>query len=480
VNLLEKNLSQLIKEHQKTKIIATLGPKTNDLKMITKLIRAGTNLFRLNFSHESLAHHMQNILHIRKAEKSIGYPIGIIADIQGPKIRIGELSSKTLELKPNQEVTFTLDESKEKHHIHLPHPEIFELSDPIKTIFLNDGKIKLKVIESSSSMIKTKTLIGGTIHSKCGFNIPDNILPYPSLTQKDIDHIQLILNYEVDYIALSFVQTEEDIKLARQYIKDQAKIIAKIERKAALQNLDRIIETADAIMVARGDLGVECTLEKVPALQKLIIQHAIQYAKPVIVATQMLESMIQHPTPTRAEVSDIATAVYDGADAVMLTSETAIGNYPIACVKKMCEIIYETEKDPIYFESLKIEHPTVVESTVGAITHSVHQITTEYPSRAIVCFSYSGATAFKVAKERPVVPILSITPSQKIARQLTLAYGTLSTIASEINSFEEMIVKARKILQDINFAKKGDKIIMTAGIPFGSSNGTNSIHILEI
>ncbi len=476
-----QRLTKIGKKFRRTKIVATLGPNTCDLKSIKELIHAGANLFRINFSHDSIAHHMQTILYIREAEKSSHYPVGIIADIQGPKIRIGELVNGELELSPNQEIYFTLDNSFISNKvIHLPHPEIFELNEPIKDILLNDGKIKLKVTEITPTHIKTQVLIGGTIKSKCGFNLPNNILPFPSLTQRDIDHIQLILNHEVDYIAISFIQSEEDVHLARQYIRDQAKIIAKIERKSAIEHLDKIIEAADATMVARGDLGVECTAEKIPGLQKLIIKESIKQSKPVIVATQMMETMITNPVPSRAEVADIAAAIYDGADALALTAETAIGEYPIACVKKMSEIIFVTEKDPHYYENLLPREHFHVDSTLDAITHSLNQITQCSHAKAIVCFSHDEKTSLLVSKERPKIPIFVFTTSQKVARQMTLAYGIVCYLTSEISSFEEMISDARKILQEIKVGTKGDKVILTTALPFGNSTSTNSIHILEI
>ncbi len=462
-----------------TKIIATIGPSCQTKDKIKDLVLAGADVFRLNFSHGTIKSHSEEVKYIRQVEKELKKPIGIIADLQGPKLRIGQFQETSVELTEGQE--FILDMNEKKGNVHrvcLPHKEIFDVLKKDMELLLNDGKIRLKVVSHSKTKAKTIVQTGGVLSDHKGVNVPDVHLPISALTQKDISDLKAALKMGVDWIALSFVQSKEDVLAAKKYIKDKAWIIVKIEKPTAVNNIDAIIDATDAIMVARGDLGVESSLEKLPFLQKQIILKCRKAGKPVIVATQMLESMINAPLPTRAEVSDVATAVYEGADCVMLSAETAAGSYPVEAVQMMDRIIYATEHDPFYKKIIKIFNPPIDHDMTTAITSSIpHLADVLKNAKTIVTYSLSGRTTLCVAKERALLPILNLTKNINIVRRCTLVWGVQSVLVPSIKSFAEVGRIANKQVLKGNMAQKGDEIIIIAGMPFSLTGRTNNIHI---
>jgi len=464
---------------RKAKIVATIGPSTSSTKMIEDLVNVGADVFRLNFSHGTHADHKLRYDSIRAVEKKLNKPIAILADLQGPKIRVGTFKNKTEMLKVGQ--IFTLDNQDklgDENRVYLPHPELFAVASKGQHLLVDDGKIKLKILEVSKTKIKTEVIVPGAISDRKGVNVPDAILPIPALTEKDRVDLEFALGLGVDWIALSFVQKPADLHEARHIIKGRAWLMAKLEKPAALKNLEEIIEVSDGVMVARGDLGVELPPEKVPLAQKRIIQMARSYGRPVIIATQMLESMIYSPVPTRAEASDVAHAVYDGADAVMLSAESASGKYPIEAVEIMGKIISEVEKDNQNFmiqdhaESKAITEP-------DAICSALKEISQLLKLAAIVTYTSSGYTSLKAAKQRPINNIMSITPNLKTARRLALVWGLISVHGDGAHNLEEMERIAVETCLRYGFKPK-KKIVISAGIPFGKPGSTNLLKIAEL
>ncbi len=462
-----------------TKLVATLGPSSNTENKISKLISSGTNVFRLNFSHGLHEDHLKTIKIIRKLEKKTKFQIGILADLQGPKFRIGEVE-KNVKLKVND--IFILDKDKQegtKKRVYLGHSEIFSSIKINSIMLIDDGKIKLKVLSKRNDFIKTKVLIGGSLSSNKGVNLPNLILDTKPLTSKDKKDLNFILENEIDWIALSFVQKVDDVKYAKKIIKDKKPLISKIEKPSAIKELNEIIELSDGIMVARGDLGVELPPSNVPGVQKNIIMACRVLGKPVIVATQMLESMISTPVPTRAEASDVATAVFDGADAVMLSAETAVGKYPVDSVKTMSNILEATEKHIKLHphdspRSLKKEN-----SIYHAVSNSAVTLAETVNARAIVAFTASGKTAFRISRERPDLLLIVMTPDEKVRRKLSLLWGARSFV-SKVQGYEAAIKEARQTIKANKLAKMNENIIVVAGMPFGIEGTTNSIRVVTI
>lgn len=467
--------------HPQVKMIATLGPVSSSYDIIKGLEKAGTSLFRLNFSHGTHATHAENISHIRRVEEDCGRPLGILLDLQGPKIRIGAFKDASVHLQDGQ--TFCLDSDPtlgDAERVHLPHPTLFPVIQVGQVLLLDDGKIRLNVKAKTETTLTTIVEVGGILSSQKGVNLPGLTLPMTALTPKDKGDIQFGLTQDIDFICLSFVQRPEDILEARALVGDKLAIIAKIEKPAAVQSFDQIAAMADAIMIARGDLGVEMPQEDLPGLQKQFIRRCRQLGKPVVVATQMLESMVQSPTPTRAEVSDVATAVYDGADALMLTAETAIGGYPLEAISMMQRIIGRVEKDALYRSILNAVTIKPEPTTSDAITDSARAVAETIMASAIVTYTASGLTTQRASRARPTAPILGISGDKKVVRRLTLSWGVRSVLAPLDPKSETFIQESALFAKRYLGTLPGDKIVVTAGVPFGQIGSTNMLQVITV
>ncbi len=467
-----------IRRFRLTKIVATLGPSSSSPEMIRALFEAGVDMFRLNFSHGSHADHGERVKAIRALEHETGRPIAILADLQGPKLRLSTFANGPIDLTPGQ--SFRLDLSKEPGdvtRVGMPHPEIFAALEPEAELLLDDGKVRLRVVACGPDHADTVVVSGTRLSDRKGVNVPGVVLPLSPLTAKDRADLAFALDLGVDWVALSFVQRPEDVAEGRKLVAGRAALLCKMEKPQAIQHLDQIIEMSDGIMVARGDLGVELPAEDVPSIQKRIIRDSRMAGKPVIVATQMLESMISAPTPTRAEASDVATAVYDGADAVMLSAETASGAYPIEAVSIMDRIARRVEHDPLYRTIMDAQHPDPQHTAADAITAAARQVAHTIEAAAIVTYTTSGSTTLRAARERPEVPILCLTSSPETARRLAVAYGVHSVCTEDVESFSEMVQKAARIAHDDGLALEGQRLVITAGVPFGTPGNTNILRI---
>ena len=467
-----------------TKILATIGPSSATREQLEKLIDAGADAFRVNFSHGTHAEHKQRVKIIRQLEKEKGRFISILADLQGPKLRVGTFKEDKVLLKEGQ--TFTLDmnpEPGDDKRVCLPHKEIFEALKPGDDLLVNDGYIVLNVKSCDKKHAVTKVKVGGYISSHKGVNLPNTQLNISAITEKDREDLAFALKLGVDWIGLSFVQRAEDVREAKKLIGGKAWVISKLEKPSAIDDLDAIIQESDAIMVARGDLGVECPIQNVPVLQKKIVAACRKYARPVIVATQMLESMINNPTPTRAEVSDVATAVYDGADTVMLSAETAAGKYPTEAVQMMHKIVRQVEGDPLFFELMQTSRRRPCNSgEADAITFAASELSCVLKNvKAIVSYTTSGLTTFLTARERPYLPVLALTPDIAVARRLVLVWGVRPFVNKKsFKSFDHVEDSAVKAAVDNGYAKSGDHIIITAGFPLNVKGRTNMLHTVYI
>ena len=462
-----------------TKIVSTVGTATDGTSKLKSLIKAGVNVFRLNFSHGNHGDHLKRITNIRSVANEVGCNVAILADLQGPKFRIGEVKSDIKVIKGNNYIFDKNIEIGDFSRVNLSHDEIYESLSIGSNILMDDGKLQFVVKKISKDKINTEVVVGGYIKSNKGINLPDVVINTNPLTPKDIDDLKFILNQDVDWIALSFVQKLSDVEEVKKYIGDKAGVIAKIEKPSALKELTSIIGACDGIMVARGDLGVELPPEKVPGIQKEIILECRQAGKPVIVATQMLESMIDSPSPTRAEASDVATAVFDGADAVMLSAETAVGLFPTEAVTIMDRIICSAEK---HIKSHRGDGPQnlKVENFVyNAVSHSAVSLAESVKAKAVVAFTASGNTAYRMARERPDLLLVVMTPDEKVKRRLSLLWGAYSFF-SKVQGYEAAIEEARQIIRKQKFANNGDAIVVVAGMPFGISGSTNSIRVVNI
>ena len=466
---------------RKIKILATLGPASCAPEMIAKLLRAGADAFRVNMSHGDQATHAKTIAAIRAAEKGFGRPIGILCDLQGPKLRVGIFKDDRAVIRHGSH--FTLDRNPEpgdETRVCLPHPELFGVLTNGQRLLIDDGKLRFRVIRATADEILCSAEVGGVISNRKGVNVPDAVVPIPALTEKDRRDLAFAVENGADWIALSFVQRPEDVAEARKLMGGYGALISKIEKPAALDQLDAIIELSDGIMVARGDLGVELNPEEVPPLQKRIVEITRRSGTPVIVATQMLESMIESPAPTRAEVSDVANAVYDGADAVMLSAETASGQWPIEAVTIMHRIAMQVENDPGYKARVHFTQVRPDATTAEALAQASAAIAETVTVAGIIVFTGSGSTARRVARERPAVPMLVLTPSQKTARRLALLWGAHAVHTKDIGSFEEMIAKGKRMALRHGFGAKGSKLITLAGVPFGTPGSTNLLHVVTL
>ncbi len=470
-------------QNTNTKILATIGPATASKEILSKLIDAGADAFRFNFSHGTHEEHQERYKIVRELSKKKNRHISIVADMQGPKLRVGRFQNGAVTLKASQNFTLDLNEDPgDEKRVNLPHVEIFKAVKKGDKLLLNDGNIVLEVLSKDASHIKTKVIVGGKLSDHKGVNLPNITLPISALTPKDIDDVKFALKLGVDWISLSFVQKAQDVKDARKLIGKKALIISKLEKPSAMEELDEIISLSDAIMVARGDLGVECPIETVPVLQKKIISACRKQAKPVIVATQMLESMINAPTPTRAEVSDVATAVYDMADTVMLSAETAVGSYPVESVAMMHHIIEQVEHDSHFIECTNNNEAHVCSLESLGITYAAKELSEVLPNvAAIVTFTNSGFTTFSMSKERPDLPIVAITPHENVASRMGIVWGVRAVVDEKVFQNFDMIEDiANKHVKALSIGKKGEYIITTAGYPFGQTLLTNLLHTIKI
>ena len=473
--------SPIFSRNRKVKVLATLGPSSGSPAMIEKMYRAGVDAFRMNMSHGEHKAHAANVESIRALEKKVGRPIAILADLQGPKLRIGTFAKPPVMLKEGAK--FTLDMLRQKGdatRVSLPHKEILSTLQPGHTLLLDDGKIRLEVTKADGKSVETKVIVGGEISDRKGVNVPEVVLPVSSLTDKDRKDLAFALEQDVDWIALSFVQRPEDVAEARRLIGGKAALLAKIEKPAAIDRLDEILDLSDAVMVARGDLGVELLPEQVPPLQKKIVAAARKLGRPVVVATQMLESMIKSPTPTRAEVSDVATAIYDGADAIMLSAESAVGDWPIEAATMMDRIAAQVENDPSYVDRVHFTETVPDETTADALAAASYNIARTVETSAIVCYTASGSTARRMARERPSVPLLVLTPNRHTARRVGLLWGAYAVVTRDVTNFEEMIAKAKRMALRHKLAEAGSRLIVCAGVPFGTPGSTNLLHIVRL
>ena len=464
-----------------TKIIATLGPSSSSPLKIHSLFQAGADIFRLNFSHGTHSDHRKRVFHIRQYEKRLGRPIAILGDLQGPKIRIGTFKKKSITLVNNQKFELDLDpEPGNEKRVFLPHPEIFKSVKKNTKVLIDDGKILLNIIRVNSEKITTEVLNGGKISNMKGVNIPDTLIKMSSLTKKDIKDLEFCLDLSLDYVALSFVQKAKDLIDLKKHIGSQTGIMAKFEKPLAIKRMDEILFHCDAAMVARGDLGVEMPPEEVPIIQKRIVQSCRDFGKPVVVATQMLDSMINSPSPTRAEASDVATAVFDAADSLMLSAETASGKFPVQSVQIMDRIIRGVENDNSYRQILESKKIKLEETTSDAISSAASQVVKTVLAKAIFTYTRSGATAKRAARERPTVPIIGLSPDRITARQLALIWGVHTIHALEPKSFSGMIENACDLAKKEGIVKRGDYVVVTAGAPIGVSGSTNNLRIAKI
>ncbi|NNE21548.1 MAG: pyruvate kinase, partial [Rhizobiales bacterium] len=470
-----------MKRNRNVKIIATVGPASSSAEMIEKLFHAGVDVFRINMSHSD--HPALRDRHdiIRRLETEHDRPIGILVDLQGPKLRIGTFKQDQITIKAND--TFVLDDIADpgdRTRVHLPHPEIFDAVEAGDHLLLNDGRVRLEITAVKSGRIETRVIFGGDLSARKGVNLPDTIVPLAALTEKDRADLEYACDLGIDWIAMSFVQRPEDIAEGRKLVRGRAGVMAKIEKPSALKELDAIISMADSIMVARGDLGVELPLEAVPGWQKTMTKAARRAGKPVVVATQMLESMIEEPVPTRAEVSDVANAVFDGADAVMLSAESAAGAWPEEAVAMMDRIAQSVEHNRDHRGLIHAKDAIPEPTSADAISAAARTVAETLKLAAIVCYTGSGSTGLRVSRERPEVPILALSPIPATSRRLSLVWGLHCVLTEDANDLDDMVSRACRIALETGFAQPGERIIITAGVPLGTPGATNMLRIAYV
>lgn len=468
-----------MQQFRQTKIIATLGPASASAEMIESLLKAGVDVFRMNFSHGTHEGHKEVYDLIRAQEAKIGRPVGVIGDLQGPKLRIGTFKDGKIALREGQAIRFDLDPAPgDETRVNLPHPDVIEVMVKDSRILLDDGRVRIRITGKGKDYLQGEVEAGSVLSDRKGFNVPGVVVPVPALTEKDKRDMEAALAMGVDWIAQSFVQKPDDVREAKALINGRAALMVKIEKPSALLRMEEIVDLADAVMLARGDLGVEIPPEDVPSVQKDVVRLVRGAGKPVVVATQMLESMVTNARPTRAEASDVATAVYDGADAVMLSAETATGAYPVQAVEMMDRIARRTEEDETYMEMMEAARPDALHSPSDAITTAAYYVAQDVEASAIINYTVSGSTALRTARQRPEVPILCLTPDMAVARRLVLSYGVHPVHEPEnIDDFTGPAKHAAQIAVDKGFAKKGERFVMTAGVPFGISGTTNILRI---
>jgi pyruvate kinase len=467
-----------MRRQRRTKIVATLGPASSERPTIDRLFQVGADVFRINMSHTPHDRMRELVAHVRAVEREHGRPIGILVDLQGPKLRIGSFQDDAVTLVPGAD--FVLDSSPspgDNHRVQLPHPEILGALEPGHTLLLDDGKIRLRALETAADHAATRVEIGGRLSARKGVSLPDTTVPFSAMTPKDRSDLDAALDAGIDWVGLSFIQRPDDIAEARKIARGRAGVLSKIEKPQAVTRIDEIMDFTDSLMVARGDLGVELPLEKVPGIQKQLTRAARRAGKPVVVATQMLESMIANPVPTRAEVSDVATAVFEGADAVMLSAESAAGKYPVDAVTMMNRIIEEVEHDPTYRGIIQAQRADPEATGADAIAAAARQIAETLDLSAVVCWTSSGSTALRVARERPKPPIVAISPNLSTGRRLSLVWGVHCVVAQDARDQDDMVDRASRMAFKDGFAKPGQRIIVVAGVPLGTPGATNMVRI---
>ena len=468
--------------NRNAKIVATLGPASADQDSIQRLFYAGADVFRLNFSHGTHEDHKRNLEIIREVEREAGRPIGILLDLQGPKLRLGKFANGPIKLAEGDKFRLDLDCEKlgDQSRAPMPHPEIFKALSVQSSLLIDDGRVRLVVEKCGPDFAETKVVAGGTLSDRKGVNIPGRVLPLSAMTEKDRADLEFGLSLGIDWVALSFVQRPEDILEIKKIVNGRAGIVAKLEKPSAISSLEAIVNVSDAIMVARGDLGVEMPPEEVPAIQKRIVRACRKAGKPVIVATQMLDSMVAAPVPTRAEASDVATAIYDGADAVMLSAESASGKYPVEAVTMMANIIARTESDPFYREAIDASHPPSRANKADAISSAARHVAGMIDVAVSVAYTSSGNSALSMARERPKSPIIALTPRLATARRLALAWGVHAVLCHDVVDVTEMTDLACETARKQHFASRGQSVVISAGMPFGASGSTNLLRIAEL
>ncbi len=466
---------------RKARIVATLGPSTAGEQATRALVVAGADVFRLNFSHGSRDEHAERIAVIRRLEAEFERPIGVLLDLQGPKLRLGTFAQGEVQLTVGSRFRLDLDPTPGNvQRAPLPHPEIFAALKPGIELLLDDGKLRLRVAACDARHAETTVIVGGLVSDRKGVNLPGVVLPMSPLTEKDRSDLAFGLDLGVDWVALSCVQRSADIAALREIVGDRAWIMAKLEKPAAIDDLDAIIAQADGVMVARGDLGVELPPEDVPEVQRRIVRACRAAGKPVVVATQMLESMVHAPAPTRAEVSDVATAIYDGVDAVLLSTETASGEYPVESVAMMTRIIERVEASTSYRSGLAAPLPSAAPTTADALCSALHQIAELIAPAALITYTTSGSTSLRAARERPAAPILGLTPLVATSRRLAIVWGVHPVLIDEVLEVGQMIKWANRIAVIEGYAGSGDDIVVVAGLPFGEAGVTNLLHVSRI
>ena len=470
-----------MRRNRNAKIVATLGPASSSEQTIRTLFETGVDVFRLNFSHGTADEHRARCEMARRIGRDFGRPVGILADLQGPKLRVGRFAGGAVELQPGEPFRLDLNPAEgDAGRVNLPHPEIFAALEHDATLLLDDGRLQLKVESFGRDHAVTRVMVGGRLSDRKGVNVPGVVLPISPLTEKDREDLRFALAMGVDWVALSFVQRPEDIEEARALIGDQAMVLSKLEKPAAIDRLDAIVQRSDAIMVARGDLGVELPPERVPILQRTIVRTCRREGKPVIVATQMLESMTTNPVPTRAEVSDVASAIFQGVDAVMLSAESASGKYPVESVAMMDRIIREVEGDAHYRMLLDANQEVARANPADAVCAALRQTAHIVSAKATITYTSSGFSAMRAARERPEAPILSLTPSPRTAARLCLVWGLHSVQSGEVMDVNSMTDLACDAALREGFAAPGDYVVIAAGVPFGISGTTNLLRIARV
>ena len=470
-----------MRRQRQAKIVATLGPASDTEEMIEKLFLAGVDVFRINMSHSDHPNLKSLYDTIRRIEQKHSRPIAILVDLQGPKLRIDSFAEDEVTIKAGDKFVLDMDDTPgDASRVHLPHPEIFQAVKPGENLLINDGRIRLEITAANDRTIETRVVYGGVLSARKGVNLPDTIIPLTPLTEKDLADLDYALTLDIDWIALSFVQQPSDVAEARAIIGEKAGIMVKVEKPSALNSLNDIIQQADAIMVARGDLGVELPLESVPGWQKHMVRACRRAGKPVVVATQMLESMIQEPVPTRAEVSDVATALFEGADAVMLSAESAAGRWPEKAVETMDRIAQSIERDPLYASIIKNARPEPQPTSADAISNAARTVAETLHVAAIVCYTGSGSTGLRVARERPDMPVIALTPIISTGRRLAVVWGLHCMHTEDARDLDDMVLRAVNISRNEKIAKAGDHIVITAGVPLRTPGKTNLLRVARV
>ena len=470
-----------MRSFKNVKVLATLGPSSSDRKMIRSLVEAGADVFRLNMSHGDQEGQRERYELIREIEQELDRPIGVLADLQGPKIRLGTFANGPHELAEGDTFQFDGDETPgDQSRVYLPHPEVLEALTKDATILINDGKVRLTVVDKQGGVVKAVVKVGGEISDRKGMNLPDVVLPLAALSEKDRSDLEFACELGADWIALSFVQRAADIEEAKELIKGRAMVMTKVEKPAAVADFPSILDASDGIMVARGDLGVEMDLPDLPAIQKRLIRRCRDVGKPVVVATQMLESMTHSPVPTRAEISDVAGAIYDGADAVMLSAESAAGDFPVEAVSTMQEVALKVEADPEYRKMIDASRTDAKASIATAITSAAREVADAVDVKAICCFTHSGTTARLASRERPSAPVIALTPFRKTARQMTMYWGLHCVVSESVERFKMAVISAARAAKALGIAGDDDRIAVTAGVPFNKPGTTNILRIAPV